>query len=71
MAFIGAAAGYAGQLVGEIFGCYSKLVLGLVLVLFGASLGNSALRATRIMPVVRVAAGIPMLGVGFFFLATI
>jgi cytochrome c-type biogenesis protein len=159
LAVIGALMGYAGQLVGESFGRYSRLVLGLVLVLFGlaslgvlpfglpairpssttntrgvlgalvlgsvlgsssatcavscgspallailgvaalqgqvakgallmavfglgfsiplvavllgAGLGKWTLRATKIMPVVKIVAGILMVGVGFYFLATI
>jgi cytochrome c-type biogenesis protein len=159
LAVIGAAMGLAGQLVGESFGRYSKLVVGLVLVLFGlislglfpfklpsfrfsgktnargalgavilgsalggstatcavsccspallailgvvalrgqvakgalvmavfglgfsipmvavllgASLGSWVLKATRIMPVVKVVGGLVMLGVGFYFLVTI
>lgn len=39
--------------------------------LLGASLGSWALRASRAMPVIRVVAGVAMLGVGFYFLATI
>ena len=159
LAVIGAAMGYAGQLVGESFGRYSRLVLGLVLVLFGlislglfpfrlpafrlsskvntkgvlgavilgsvlggssatcavtccspallaimgvvalegqvakgallmaifglgfgiplvavllgASVGKWAFRATRIMPAIKVVAGLLMLGVGFYFLIAI
>jgi len=55
-----------GALLMAVFGAgYS---LPLVAVLLGASLGRWALRATRIMPVVKIVAGIVMLGVGFYFL---
>jgi cytochrome c-type biogenesis protein len=45
LAVVGAAMGLAGQLVGENFGRYSRLVVGLVLVVFGlVSLGLSPFR---------------------------
>jgi len=42
--------------------------LPLVGVLLGAGLGKWALRATKVMPAVKVISGVLMLGVGFYFL---
>jgi cytochrome c-type biogenesis protein len=58
-----------GALLMAVFGLGFSLPL--VAVLLGASLGRWALGATRIMPVVKILAGVLMLGVGFYFLLTI
>jgi cytochrome c-type biogenesis protein len=58
-----------GALLMAVFG--AGFSLPLIAVLLGASLGRWALRATRVMPVVKIIAGIAMLGVGFYFLASI
>ena len=51
LATIGAAMGYAGQLVGETFNRYSRLVLGFVLILFGLmSLGLSPFKLPALQP---------------------
>ena len=58
-----------GALVMAAFGVgYS---LPLVALFLGASLGRWTLRANRAMPVVKVLAGLLMLGVGFYFLLSV
>jgi cytochrome c-type biogenesis protein len=58
-----------GALLMAVFGLGFSIPL--VAVLLGASLGKWALKATKIMPIVKVVAGLLMLGVGFYFLVTI
>jgi cytochrome c biogenesis protein CcdA len=58
-----------GALVMAVFGLgYS---LPLVALFLGASLGRWTLRASRVMPAVKIVAGLLMLGVGFYFLISI
>ena len=45
--------------------------LPMAALMLGASLGSWTLRASRAMPVIRMVAGVAMLGVGFYFLATV
>lgn len=57
-----------GAMLMAVFGLgYS---IPLVAVILGAGLGKWALRASRLMPVVKIVAGVLLVGVGFYFLAT-
>lgn len=58
-----------GALLMGVFGLGFSIPL--VAVLLGISLGKWTLRATRAMPVVKIVAGALMLGLGFYFLASI
>jgi cytochrome c-type biogenesis protein len=58
-----------GALLMTVFGLGFSIPL--VAVILGAGLGRWALRASRIMPVVKIGAGILMVGVGFYLVATI
>ena len=58
-----------GALVMAVFGLgYS---LPLVALFLGASLGRWTLRASRVMPAIKIVAGLLMLGVGFYFLISL
>lgn len=58
-----------GAVLMAIFGLGFSLPL--TAILLGASLGKWALRASKAMPIVRFIAGLVLLAVGFYFLATI
>ena len=58
-----------GALLMAVFGVGFSIPM--VAVLLGAGLGKWVLKATRIMPIVKVVGGLVMLGVGFYFLVTI
>jgi cytochrome c-type biogenesis protein len=58
-----------GALLMMVFGLGFSIPL--VAVILGAGLGRWTLRASRIMPVVTIGAGILMVGVGFYFVATV
>jgi cytochrome c-type biogenesis protein len=58
-----------GALLMAVFGLGFSIPM--VAVLLGAGLGSWLLKATRIMPVVKVVGGLVMLGVGFYFLVTV